>query len=156
MLERISSPSPELTQPTFTGEFIHVVGVLDFGGSVANLYVNGNLATSQGFGPTIDDWSDGTEGIGVGQLLGSAAVSTPGANDFQGELSVFRIYDSALTDTQVANNFDSQFLSVSGHDAVSNLGIAVTVDPDGHITYDPGTTFDHLNPTEAVHDGVAE
>ena len=60
-----------------------------------------------------------------------------------------------MTQTDVTNHFDANFLNVIASDAVTSQGIAIAVDLDGNVTYDPGSTFDFLNSGDSIVDSFS-
>ena len=135
-------------------EFIHVVGVLDMSGATTmQLYVNGVLQDTD-VNAAHDDWAGSfIDGIGIGTGEGLTTVTdSPGSNRFEGEIHSFRLYESALSASSVAQNFAAATLVVSGHDSLSAEGVAVSVSADGNVTYNSGTTFDYLSAGETIVD----
>ncbi len=138
-------------------EFIHFVAVLDIGTGSPDiqLYVNGGLVVDQGVPAAIDDWSRTFEGIGLGRIRGSATLPSPGGDDFEGDIAVFRLYDFAMTQADVTDNYDANFLSVTSSDTVTSQGIPIVVDAEGNVTYNPGSTFDFLESGDSIVDSFS-
>jgi len=89
-----------------SGDFIQVVGVVDFEADEVLLYVNGYLKAVQ-TGYTGVDWS-GSDGAALGKVVGTVAGANNGAftsTVFDGQIAVFRFYPKALTEGQVARNY---------------------------------------------------
>ncbi|MFT7219435.1 MAG: VCBS repeat-containing protein, partial [Candidatus Azotimanducaceae bacterium] len=86
------------------GDFIQVVGVVDLTNDLLNLYVNGSLAASLTF--TGGDWDDGND-AGLGSVNGTSGAQNGGSYDsFQGEIAKLRFYESALSTSEVLENYN--------------------------------------------------
>ena len=87
------------------GDFVQAACVVDMAADELRLYVNGALAdTHAGWLGT--DW-DGGDDAGLGHVavaLGGAQGS--GYGDYDGQIAMLRVYDGALTDTQIARNWN--------------------------------------------------
>jgi hypothetical protein len=103
-----------------TGDFVQFTGSVRLSGGTASveMFVNGvSVGTDSASGFT--SWSDMTEDFALGNIDGTVSVfSVSGADPFDGEMAIFRFYDTALSGAQVLNNFNS----VAGTQA----GITVT------------------------------
>ena len=121
-----------ITDPT--AQFIHVTGVFTFNNQL-DLYVNGVLADTVS-GVNLLDWA-GNNGSGLGQVNGGTAMS--GAGNFEGDIALFRFYETALSDTEVAQNYAS-LDSSNGIAAVSGATLIYDYasDPDPNDTVLPG------------------
>ena len=134
----------ELTATIDPNEYSQVVGVIDIGPGDMRLYLNGNLVASA-TNSSLNDWAGG-DGAGLGKANGATNFS--GATSFEGEIAWFRFYESALSTTQVATNYESiasglKILSVS-----TPTGGQVAVQLDGSFVFDPNGDFDALAVTD--------
>ncbi|HOD82834.1 MAG: PEP-CTERM motif protein [Planctomycetes bacterium ADurb.Bin126] len=94
-----------LSYEGLTGDYVHVVGVLEKAGTalgngvLAYLYVDNVLVDSVEI-PNFADWC-GTDDSGLGQVNGAAGGNNTGwlsgFGNFSGEIAVMRFYDTALT-----------------------------------------------------------
>ncbi len=122
------------------GAWHHVVATMDDGNMT--LYLDGvEVGRAVHANPTTVDTT-----LTIGQLLPNNT-----ARQFDGRLDEVAIYDRALSPAEIrrhrqiahgsllANDTDPEgdVLSVVEHDAVSAMGAAVTVDPNGTFHYDP-------------------
>ena len=169
------------------GDYVHVLGTFDIAADVISLYVNGNLVDTGGAvnvltggAGNVTDWSgsddeglgrsQGTTGgdINIAPFLGSfGTTDIPDFNEandrFDGEISIVRVYSSALTEAQVTANVEAVF-GVSAAAQVGNIvdlagetnlvagttvvtlpsGATVALAADGTLTYDANGAFDTL------------
>ncbi|MEP1209160.1 MAG: DUF4347 domain-containing protein, partial [Rhizobiaceae bacterium] len=121
-------------------EFINVTAVYDRDASGTDdqvrIYVNGMLLALQSTA-ALDDWAGGS-GSGLGTASNAANIGSADFGNFTGEIAKFNFTESALTDSEVKNRFDTVAgLTVTSHDATSALGASVTVNADGSYSYDP-------------------
>jgi len=88
-----------------TNEFIQAVGVVDMASDEVRLYVNG-FARDTHSGWLGIDW-DGGDAAGLGHLGGSTlgGGEDSGYGDFNGQIARLRVYDGALSDTQILENW---------------------------------------------------
>lgn len=82
-------------------QFHHVLGTYDSSG-VAKIYHNGNFITEQ------TGSSDGTFGSGNYRLGGNVAFGGVNGGYGQGDISLTRVYNRALSATEVLQNFNAQ------------------------------------------------
>ena len=169
------------------GDYVHVLGTFNIGSDVISLYVNGNLVDTKGAvnvltggAGNVTDWSgsddeglgrsQGTTGgdINIAPFLGSyGTTDIPDFNEandrFDGEISIVRVYSSALTPGEVNANVEAVF-GVPAAAAVGNIielagqsalvpgttvitldsGATVALGADGTLTYDTNGAFDTL------------
>ncbi|MFT7302836.1 MAG: hypothetical protein ACI8UZ_001674 [Akkermansiaceae bacterium] len=92
-----------------TAEFFQVVMVMDFAGDLTLLYVNGTLVGTNS--NSTADW-DGGDASGLGHYGGdnhggfqNGAATTSYDTYFNGSMASFRVYSTALSDAQVAQNY---------------------------------------------------
>ncbi len=77
---------------------------------------------------------------------------------FEGEIAIFRFYETALNASQVSQNYDAITatggggLTVVSFDSTSVSGANVVVGSDGSFTYDSGALFAYLRDGESVVD----
>ena len=169
------------------GDYVHVLGSFDIATDVLSLYVNGVLVDSQsglnilnGQAGNIVDWSgsddeglgrsQGTTGgdLNVAPFLGAfGTTDIPDFNEandrFDGEISIVRVYNGALSAAEVTANLDAIFGAPAaaqvGNIATlageTNLvpgtttvtlpsGATVALAADGSLTYDANGAFDTL------------
>ena len=108
-------------------EFIQVVGVIDYSdvGNELKLYVNGSFVSQTTVGSFVD-WAGGN-GSGLGTDRNNSAINgVRTTTDFDGEIAKFRFYESALSLTEVQQNFDH--VAGAGTDN-SNLTVTAVSDP---------------------------
>ncbi|HEC73675.1 MAG TPA: hypothetical protein ENI26_04785, partial [Methylophaga aminisulfidivorans] len=149
-----------------TTEFIQVVGVYDrdsLGSTDSlSLYINGTLVAQEASETKLNDWADGND-TGLGTVNKKINVGNSSVSDYEGDIAIFRFYESALSDTAVANNFNSVAggnLVVSGISdggAVGSQfalpsGALLTLNTDGSYDYNPAGQFDHLVSDEITTD----
>ncbi|MFT7389598.1 MAG: VCBS repeat-containing protein, partial [Candidatus Endobugula sp.] len=108
-----------------TAEFIQMVGVVTDNGNI-DLYVNGTLA-AQDTGGLISDW-DGSNDAGLGFNNEGINFNSPTA--FEGEIAIFNFYESALTSTQVLDNYQA----VAGFSVTEVNGVAISLDTPMSLT----------------------
>ena len=156
--------SSDISAEIASGEFIQLVGSIDTATGQSVLYVNGvqvDTATDAG----LTDWSD-SDNAAIGQVNGSVNVGSP--SNFEGEISIFRYYDAALTSTAVESNYDLvaepwNLLTITelngaaytaGTATALPSGATVTLFADGSYTYDPTTqtSYQALNNGENAVD----
>ena len=123
-------------------EFIQVTAVYDRNATgpsdEVRVYVNGIIVATQQLNG-IDDWGDGGD-AGLGTTANTANVGNTDFGLFEGEIAGFNFYESALSDTDVKNSFDTVAgLTVDSHDTTSALGATVVVNADGSYSYDPSS-----------------
>ncbi|MFT7386837.1 MAG: hypothetical protein ACI8VC_000072 [Candidatus Endobugula sp.] len=134
-----------------TDEFVQLTGVIDISGGTSkfSLYVNGTLA-AQETNPLVLDWG-GTNPAGLGATNQNINFNTPTA--FEGEIAIFNLYESALNNVNVLDNFQA----ISGFSVTEVNGTAITLDTpmsltngslivaaDGSYQYTPTTSFNGL------------
>lgn len=158
-----ASPIPVLQvrgaiDPTDFNQIVLVYSKDTSGRDAAALYINGILiqtdttvsnADGTGLlnaGAQVDDWS-GNDGGGLGRVSNAAAIGTV-AVPFRGELARVALHDRSFAASEVTAAFSSlsgpleRITSVS---ATSALGVPLTLNPDGTISYTPTAGhFDHL------------
>ena len=169
------------------GDYVHVLGTFDIAADVISLYLNGNLVDTGGAvnvltggAGNVTDWSgsddeglgrsQGTTGgdINIAPFLGSfGTTDIPDFNEandrFDGEISIVRVYNSALTEAEITANVEAVF-GVSAAAQVGNIvdlagetnlvagttvvtlpsGATVALGADGTLTYDANGAFDTL------------
>jgi Ca2+-binding RTX toxin-like protein len=108
-----------------TAEFVQMVGVVTDNGNI-DLYVNGTLA-AQDTGGLISDW-DGSNDAGLGFNNEGINFNSPSA--FEGEIAIFNFYESALTGTQVLDNYQA----VAGFSVTEVNGAAISLDTPMSLT----------------------
>ena len=145
----------DLSAQIASDEYIHFVGVLDDTGlgMSMSLYINGQLVDSDS-NTNFNEWANPTvDGIGLGGPAGAITVTASAGNeDYVGEIAEFNIYDRVLDATQIETNYESAFLDVVSHDAVSSQGVSISIDSAGNFTYDAGSNFEHLEQGESIVD----
>ncbi len=82
------------------GEWTHIAAVRDISEKTQKVFVNGELVASRNYTNEADGGTSGALG------LGAASVGTP-ASFFQGDMSDIRIWNTARTDQQIADNYDN-------------------------------------------------
>ena len=135
-----------------TADFVQFTGTVQMTGGTASIemFVNGVSAgtdTRSGF----TSWSDITEDFALGNIDGSMSIfAVSGADPFAGEMSLFRFYDSALTSTQIQNNFNAVAgtqtgITVSSTDTTTDAAKgSVTIVAGGSVVYNPNAQFEAL------------
>ena len=122
------------------------MGVADLDSTVPDiyLYVNGVLVDSVIDVAGITFWGNG-DGSGLGTVNGNTATSN--TSNFEGEIAVFQLYESALNATQIQNNFESidqaagpAGLTSGGLNTTGTAGL-VALNADGSFDYDPNGQF---------------
>ena len=169
------------------GDYVHVLGSFDIATDVLSLYVNGVLVDSEsalnivnGQPGNILDWSgsddeglgrsQGTTGgdVNIAPFLGAfGTTDIPDFNEandrFDGEISILRVYNTALSSAQVTGNLDAifgapaaaQVANIATLAGETNLipgttivtlpsGATVALATDGTLTYDANEAFDTL------------
>jgi len=127
-----------------TSNFIQLVGVYDKDASgdtdELKLYLNGNVLVASGSNTDIEDW-DGGNSTGIGSHNGvaiggdtansgsSSEFEQAGYGTFDGEIAIFRLYDKALTATQIQNTHDTAYGVKTGQRI--NLDANTDYDGDG-------------------------
>ncbi|MDH5470240.1 MAG: Ig-like domain-containing protein, partial [Gammaproteobacteria bacterium] len=141
-----------------TNEFIQVVGTLDLVGDQMELFVNGVSVGTTAY--TEVDWS-GSNFSGLGMVNSNAAA---GSGNLNGDIAIFRFYESALTTAEVDDNYQAiagsalTVTEVEGNTAnVGNQitlasGALLTVNADGSYSYDPNGQFDYLGAGDSTTD----
>ncbi|MCP4388433.1 MAG: hypothetical protein GY802_09065, partial [Gammaproteobacteria bacterium] len=92
--------------------------------------------------------------------------SVRGSGNFNGDIAVFRFYESVLTPTEVTANYESiagesQVIEVNGNPASVGSevtlasGALLTMNADGSFSYDPNGQFDYLKAGESTTDDFA-
>ncbi|MEZ6061185.1 MAG: DUF4347 domain-containing protein [Planctomycetaceae bacterium] len=135
----------DLTTEILANEFIHVTGVVDNASAVPDvyLYVNGTLVDSVMDVAGLTFWAN-FDASGLGSVNGTTGTSN--TSSFQGEIAAFRLYESALTATEVLTNFQSvtqaegSVLTATDLNTSGTVG-AVTLNSDGSFTYTPQIGF---------------
>ena len=150
---------------------IQVVGVIDQdtndadGVKELDLYVNGQLVGHGQNASNITTWSGGNDS-GLGKIGGGSIAepyNTHPVTNFEGTIGAFRFYRSALSASEVADNYDAvanplTVNAVEGDSAnVGNVvslpsGATVQVNTDGTFVYDPNGAFGHLSVGETASD----
>ncbi|MFO0999358.1 MAG: DUF2341 domain-containing protein [Planctomycetaceae bacterium] len=135
-----------------TADFVQFTGTVRLSGGTASIemFVNGvSAGTDSAAGFT--SWSDMTEEFALGNVDGSVnVVSAPGADPFAGEMAIFRFYDSALSSSQVLNNFNAVSgtqvgITVTATDTTTDATRgSVTIGAGGAVTYNPNGQFESL------------
>ncbi|MFK8027850.1 MAG: DUF4347 domain-containing protein, partial [Gammaproteobacteria bacterium] len=163
-------------QPTFdlasigidpTAEFVQVAWTYDQNNTGTTdqviLYINGNAVVTDSTQTSLNDWGGGND-AGLG--FNNEGINFASGGAFEGEIAIFRFYESVLTANEVLDNFEvvadadpdantSSFgLTVSAFDASSTQGATVVVNADGSYSYDPSSSvaIQALNPGESVVD----
>ncbi|NOG61597.1 MAG: DUF4347 domain-containing protein, partial [Proteobacteria bacterium] len=165
-----------------TSEFIQIVATMNDDEAAGTddiiLHINGGSTVSGGVTTSANlgadlDWAD-NNGSGLGTTNGSRETGGVTAQNFRGEMSIMRIYDSVLSTTNVESNFANvanhlyvssatgsttdSFVSepspgsASTLSITSNGGASVTISPDGAYTYDHGALFQNLAVGETTTD----
>ena len=97
-----------------------------------------------------------TDSHGATSLVASISISIQGQNDYpNGAPNLTSTTQNAAIDIDVLSNdfdVDGDTLDVSEVDLVSEMGVPLTVNPDGTIHYDPTGYFDHLATGTTVRD----
>ena len=152
-VEESVSTTYDLSSEISADEFIHFVGVLDASGSGVSMsmYINGVLVDTDANSDVVE-WSNGfIDGTSLGDRY-SFLAKDGSFGGYHGEISQFNIYDQVLTSSEISSNYDSAFLSIVGHDAVSSEGVAISVDAGGTFSYDPGNQFNYLGVGQSIVD----
>jgi len=96
-----------------TGDFIQVVGVIDLSGT-NHLYING-AEVGTGAANSGTDWAggngnDGLAGIGSTQVGGDGGAfgALSGYGNFDGEIAIVNVYNTALSDAEVLTAFEAE------------------------------------------------
>jgi VCBS repeat-containing protein len=145
-----------------TGEYLQVVGVYDRDASgttdALRLYVNGMLVGTHSTQTALNDWS-GNDQAGLAGATGNYVAPAFGTwSRFEGAIARFRLYETALTDAEVRDNFNAiaEGLAVSAVNGQAVLpgaagttvalasGATVTMRADGSYTYNPNGAFNAL------------
>ncbi|MCP4040836.1 MAG: hypothetical protein GY731_02615, partial [Gammaproteobacteria bacterium] len=149
-----------------TNEFIQVVATYDKNktGStdVVSLYINGSLVAQDAGQTALNDWA-GSNDTGIGTVNGNINVGKNVVTDYEGDIAIFRFYETTLSETTIADNFDSivganlTVSSVSDGGAVGSpfalpSGALVTLNADGSYDYNASGQFDHLVDNETTAD----
>lgn len=117
-----------LIETTITaGSFIQVVGVVNnTGGNVSSLYVNG---LPVGTPDTTEDWKGTGNAAGVGGINGGDQTGSYGNtgigmfSHFSGDIAIMRMYDGALTDAEVLNNYNEVVIPEPSSLLLAALGL---------------------------------
>jgi VCBS repeat-containing protein len=95
-----------------TGEFFQVLWTIDFTNDVNTLYING-VQVDATANPATVDW-DGGDAAGLGHFQGSnhggfqnGAAGTAYDTYYNGSMAIYRIYNEALSPTEVFQNFQA-------------------------------------------------
>ena len=161
------------TQRHLTGaidrsDFHHVVAVYSKddpahgGNDRVELYIDGVSVAVNATATNLDDW-DGGDPSGLGNL-GAGGLAQGSANgEFDGDISVFRFYEAALTESEIQNNFNAvatpnTVTEINGVGAnVGNPVVltngTVTVNADGSLSY-TATTGGNDSFAYTASDGV--
>ena len=91
-----------------TADFVQVVGINDVLNDEIRIYINGIL---DGTTATNRNW-DGTDDAGLGIDQNALPSQLTPFSAFGGDIPLFRLYDTALTDEQVLALFDAQVAPV--------------------------------------------
>ena len=131
-------------------EFVQVVATVDLTNDVVTVYVNGASVTSGAY--TGNDWG-GTDDAGLGRVNSGSGAQNGGAyNDFDGEIAIFRFYESVLSVDEVTENYNvisqpGDGLTVSEIDGVTDPATDVTGaygsldwEADGSFVYNLNTS----------------
>ncbi|MCA9215240.1 MAG: DUF4347 domain-containing protein, partial [Planctomycetales bacterium] len=158
----IASVSADLTTLGLgdpTAEFIQVAAVIDLAGDQVELFVNGGSVGSDAYAEP--DWA-GSNASGLGTANNTVAGNYSG--DFNGDIAIFRLYESALTTTEVNDNYQAiagSVLTVSevegnaanvGNQITPASGALLTLNSDGSYTYDPNGQFENLAAGQSTND----
>ena len=129
-------------------EFVQVAGVINVNGHI-ELYVNGALAAQDTSG-VISDWS-GSNDSGLAFNNEGINFGASSMTAFEGQISSFNFYESALSSSDVLTNFQAiAGLSVSevNGSAISLYnpitlpgGGSIIISGDGSYLYSPATDF---------------
>ena len=137
----------DITSEMTSGEFIQIAGTIDVVSGTVELFVNG-VSVGSGANASLNDWSDGAEGSGLAQRDGTMYIQNgPNFDSFEGEIAIFRFYETALEASQISQNYDAitatggGALTVVSFDSTSVSGANVVVGSDGSISYDSGVSF---------------
>ena len=113
-----------------TSEFIQAVATYDRNNpdtDTLSLYINGGLVGTD-TSNSVNDWAGGNgSGLGgrsiTGQTGGSGAQGNINFGTFQGEIAIFRFYESALSEVQVEQNFKAIANTTDIPEPSSNLSL---------------------------------
>ncbi|MEZ6133008.1 MAG: DUF4347 domain-containing protein [Planctomycetaceae bacterium] len=126
-------------------EFIHVIGVVDNASAIPDvyLYVNGSLVDSVMDVSGLTFWGNG-DPSGLGTVNGDTETSN--TSNFEGEIAVFRLYESDLPANEVLTNYHSVSQSGSSSLTATNLNTTGTIgtvalNSDGSFIYTPQAGF---------------
>ena len=92
-----------------TSEFIQAVATYDNPNGSLSLYLNGGLVGTE-TNNNVNDWAGGNgSGLGGrnGTTGGNGAQGNLNFGTFEGEVAIFRFYESALSESQVEQNFNA-------------------------------------------------
>ncbi|MGV8992415.1 MAG: DUF2341 domain-containing protein [Thiobacillus sp.] len=151
-----------------TAEFIQVIGVIDQTSGQMKLYVDGTLRATKSFsGSNGSDWS-GPDGAGLGTVFTDVSSGpAAGSGTLDGDIAIFRLYESALTGTQVSTNFTAVTgtgLTVSqvqgsagnvGNQIALSSGALLTLNTNGSYTYNPNGQFEYLASGQSTTDNFS-
>ncbi|MBN4075522.1 DUF4347 domain-containing protein, partial [Gammaproteobacteria bacterium AH-315-E17] len=134
-----------------TSEFFQIGFTLEMGGNLS-LFINGTVVDTDAY--TGADWT-GSDAAGLGRINGAEAITPVGTwDDFDGDIALFRYYESELDAGEIVENFEAvaqidSGLSVDsavdddgdnipiGSPFSTDLGATLTLNADGTYTYDP-------------------
>lgn len=86
------------------GDFVQAVGVIDLVNGQIRLYVNGTLREETSF---LGDNFDGGDPAGLGAVAGALGGGQgSGFGGFEGQISIARVYGSAMSDDDILNNYN--------------------------------------------------
>jgi VCBS repeat-containing protein len=129
-----------------SAEFVQVAGVINTNSGIVELYVNGALAAKDDSG-VIERWA-GSDDAGLGTTNGTLNFDGSVVTPFQGEISHFNFYESALNSSNILTNFQAiagfNVTEVNDTAISLNTPIALThgsiiIAGDGSYAYTPNT-----------------
>lgn len=146
----------DVTGEVASGEYLHVVAVVDVVTGTAELYVDGALEDTDTNG-SVTDWTSNFSGAATGIGGPDSTVATPltGLSAFDGEVAGFQFYETDLDATDVSQNFAAMndlALSPAPQVVTTANGVSVTLASDGSFSYDPGNIYDYLQVGESIAD----
>ena len=139
-----------------SGDFFQIALTINPNDDSVSLYVNGiEIASETQSG--ISDWSASADGVAIGgvngTILDGALFNQPQYDNFEGEIAVHRFYERELSAGEILDNYNALYdISAVAETVESANGVSVNINADGTFDYDPGTTFDSLQPGQIAGD----
>ena len=148
-----------------TAEFIQLVAVIDQPGGQILLYLDGTLqGTAALTGTNGTRWAS-PDATGLGREITDIATGpAAGSGSLDGDIAIFRFYESALVNTSVATNYAAvtgDVLSITevegnvanvGNQITLTSGALLTVNSNGSYSYDPNGQFENLASGDSTTD----